>query len=130
STSSAAAESAAVAEGSAPGRFLCSNFQEAPATSKSMAASPHNNAALKPNRMIYPRFVWVESVVNLATEKGNTPCEKEKKVQGLASKKRVQEGPKRPKTQVQKRHLVGGPGSGFRYPGLEVSRPRFPLTDR
>src|SRR6266404_1301618 len=78
STSSAAAASAPEAEGSAPPRFLCSNFQEAPATSKSTAARPPSNAAEKPNRTIHPRFVWVESVVDLATEKGNTPCEKEK----------------------------------------------------
>ena len=80
STSSAAAESAAVAEGSAPGRLLCSNFQEAPATSKSTAASTHTDATEKPNRMIHPRFVWMESVVDLATEKGNNSLRERKEL--------------------------------------------------
>src|SRR5437899_3482906 len=77
STSSAAAESAAVTAGSVPARCFCSNFQEAPATSKTTAtASPNSNTAEKLNRMIHPRFVWAESGVDLGTEKGNTPCEK------------------------------------------------------
>src|SRR5258708_39258707 len=74
STSSAAAASAPDTEASVPPWLFCANFQEAPPTTKSTTTKSTPNDA---NRMIHLlRFVHLESVVNLVTEKGNTPARK------------------------------------------------------